>query len=412
MSIASSTVIFVALYFEVFLLITLFEKRSGRKKRLSDSMEINADEEFTPKVTVIIPVYNEEATVESTLESLFALDYPQNQIAIIIVNDGSTDGTAKVLEKYSSDPRIRIFTKENGGKYTALNFGIEKAETEFIGCLDADSFVEKHALRRIMSHFKDASIMAVTPSMLIDKPKGIIRHMQKAEYSYGNFIRQALSMIGAIHITPGPFSFFRKEVFERIGPYKRAHNTEDMEMAMRMQKNKMKIVNATNALVYTVGPGSALKLYKQRVRWVSGFIGNLIDYRDMLFSRQFGDLGLLVLPFSVFGIIMAFVFTSITIYHLILSIVDTVVRFKVVGFALPTFRLDWFYLNTSILSILSIMFLSLIIALSMYGDRTTSGRWRFSMSVLYFTFLYSFIAPFWLLRSIYNNLLSKEASWR
>jgi cellulose synthase/poly-beta-1,6-N-acetylglucosamine synthase-like glycosyltransferase len=401
-SISGSLVIFAALYFEVFLLISLFERK---KSPLPPA-------DYTPEVTVIIPVYNEEGTVESTLESLFALDYPQENLSIIVVNDGSTDGTAAVLEKYKDNPQIKIFSKENGGKYTALNFGIEKSTTAYIGCLDADSFVEKHALRRIMSRFAEPSVMAVTPSMIIDKPKGLIRHMQKAEYNFGNFMRKALSLIGAIHITPGPFSFFRRGVFDTIGLYKHAHNTEDMEMAMRMQKNKMRIANATDALVYTVGPGSIGKLYKQRVRWVSGFIGNLIDYRDMLFSKQFGDLGLLVLPFSIFGMIMTFIFISISIYKFIGNLTEAIVRYSTVGFAAPKITFDWFYLNTSILSILSMMFVALIIALSLYGERTASGKWRFSMSVLYFTFLYSFIAPFWLLTSIYNNVFSKEASWR
>lgn len=401
-SISGSIVIFVALYFEVFLLLSLLERRKLQKPK----------EEFAPNVTVIIPAFNEEQTIESTIESLLALEYPADRLSLMIVDDGSTDNTRDVIEKYRSDERIQIFSKENGGKYTALNFGIERVETAYVGCLDADSFVERHALKIIMSRFSDPKVMAVTPSMVIDRPNNIIRHMQKAEYHYGNFIRQALASIGAIHITPGPFSFFRKEVFEKIGPYRHAHNTEDMEMAMRMQKNGMKIVNATDALVYTVGPDKVGKLYKQRVRWVSGFIGNLIDYRNMIFSREFGDLGILVLPFAIFAILMSFVYLSITLYRILKQVVEAVVRFSVIGFTSPNWNFDWFYVNTSILSILSIMFVSLIIALSMYGERTTSGKWKFSMGVLYFTFLYAFIAPFWLLRSIYNNLVSKEAAWR
>lgn len=403
-SVSGSIVIFAALYFEVFLLLSLYERRKNRIK--APQMD------YTPSVTVIIPIFNEEATIESTIESLLALDYPRKQLSLIIVDDGSTDNSQRLLDKYRNNPMIKIFSKENGGKYTALNLGIREATTDFVGCLDADSFVERHALRRIMSRFADPKVMAVTPSMIINKPDNIIRRMQKAEYHYGNFIRQALASIGAIHITPGPFSFFRKEVFDKIGLYRHAHNTEDMEMAMRMQKNGLMIVNAPDALVYTVGPGSVGKLYKQRVRWVSGFIANLIDYRDMIFSKEFGDLGLLVLPFTIFAIFMSFVYVIITAYQILERITDAIVKYSAVGFTPIEWNFDWFYVNTSILSILSIMFVSLIIALSMYGERSTSGKWRFSVNILYFTFVYSFIAPFWLLRSIYNNLVSKEAAWR
>lgn len=402
LSILGSAVLFSALYFEIFLLVSIFEK-----KRLFVS-----EEEFAPEVTVIVPVFNEEKTIESTLESLLSLDYPLDKLSIIVIDDGSTDNTLQALERYVAYKNIRVISKENGGKYTALNIGIQNCNTEFIGCLDADSFVEKHALKKIMSRFKDSKVMAVTPSMVIDNPTNILRHMQRAEYNFGNFIRQALSIIGAIHITPGPFSFFRKEVFEKIGNYRHAHNTEDMEMAMRMQKNGMKIDHATDALVYTVGPGTVGKLYKQRVRWVSGFIANLIDYRDMVLSRKFGDLGLLVLPFSIFSITMTFVLVGITLFKLIKYLIDTIIKISVVGFTPLKLNFDWFYLNTSILSIMSIVFILLIISLSLYGERSTSGRLRFSLSVLYFAFLYSFIAPFWLFKSIYNNLLSKETTWR
>ena len=397
-----SITVFCALYFEVFLLISLFEKKEKEV----------VDKEYCPPVSVIVPVFNEERTIESTLESLLSLDYDKDSLTIIIVNDGSTDNTGEVIKRYESNPQIKIINKQNGGKYTALNEGISVAETEFIGCLDADSFVERHALRRIMSRFADPKVMAVTPSMVINKPNNVIRHMQKAEYDYGNLIRKALAIMGAIHITPGPFSFFRKEVFSKIGTYKHAHNTEDMEMAMRMQRNRMRIAHAPDALVYTVGPSNVGKLYKQRVRWVSGFISNLIDYKDMLFSKQYGDLGLLVLPFSVFGIFMTMVFIAISIYHGSKDLFDAMVQYSVTGLSSPQIHLDWFYFNTSVLSLLSIMFLCVIIALSMYGDRSTSGKWRFSLSILYFVFLYSFISPFWLLRSVYNNLMSKETTWR
>ena len=181
---------------------------------------------------------------------------------------------------------------------------------------------------------------------------------------------------------------------------------------MRMQRNRMRIAHAPDALVYTVGPSNVGKLYKQRVRWVSGFISNLIDYKDMLFSKQYGDLGLLVLPFSVFGIFMTMVFIAISIYHGSKDLFNAMVQYSVTGLSSPQIHLDWFYFNTSVLSLLSIMFLCVIIALSMYGDRSTSGKWRFSLSILYFVFLYSFISPFWLLRSVYNNLMSKETTWR
>jgi cellulose synthase/poly-beta-1,6-N-acetylglucosamine synthase-like glycosyltransferase len=119
-----------------------------------------------------------------------------------------------------------------------------------------------------MHKFQDPTVMAVTPSTIVWKAETLVQKMQRAEYHYGNFIRYAMSTMHAIHIAPGPFSFFRREVFTAIGNYKHAHNTEDMEIAMRMQQHGFRIVHAAKAVVYTSSPRTIKKLYKQRVRWV------------------------------------------------------------------------------------------------------------------------------------------------
>lgn len=405
-TILGSGFIFCALYFEVFLLISLFEtknKRKGEKKIVF----------FYPPVTIIVPVWNEEKTIEGTLTSLLALDYPKDKLHIMVVDDGSTDNTQEVLKKYAGHPIIEIHSKQNGGKYTALNFGITHMKTDFVGCLDADSFVHTDALKNIMRRFQDEDVMAVTPSMVIEKPNNTLRKMQRAEYSYGNFMRKAYASIGAIHITPGPFSFFRKKVFDIVGPYKHAHNTEDMEMAMRMQSHHMKIVNASDAIVYTVGPDTIKKLYKQRVRWVSGFLANLIDYRHMVFNKSFGDLGILVLPFAIISICLSFVFVGISLYQILEHFIELCARFFTLGFdAFTLHSFNWFFVDTSVFNILSFVLIGFIMSLIMYGYRTVHGRWKISAEIFYFLFLYSFIAPFWLIKSVYNNMIGKTASWR
>ena len=394
---------FASLYFEVFLLMAFLEKKS----------ENTEDADFTPPVTVIVPCFNEENTVCGTIESILSLDYPKENLNLIIVDDGSTDRTLKSIEKYRDNPSIQIFSKENGGKFVALNFAIKKAKTEFIGCLDADSFVEPEALKYIMKRFTRLEVMAVTPSMIIHKPNNVLRKMQRAEYHYGNFIRRSLSIIGAIHITPGPFSFFRISVFEKIGYYKHAHNTEDMEMAMRMQKNHMVIENEPNAIVHTVGPENIKKLYKQRERWVSGFLGNLMDYREMLFNKTHGDLGMIVLPFAGMGVFMTMVFVMIMIFRSIKYFLKEIVKINITG--LPSFKFgafDWFFLNTSTMSILGLFIMLLSIFIVIFGQRITTGKWKVSIDTLYFVFLYSFIAPFWISKAVYNNVRSKESDWR
>ena len=389
--------IFLTLYFEVFLLISFLERKPEEQG------------EFAPKVTVLIPCYNEERTISQTIDSVLALDYPKESYSIIVINDGSTDGTGSRLKRYQSFPNIRIYSKPNGGKHTALNLGLEKTETDFVGCLDADSFVRPYALRNIMARFAEDSVMAVTPSTIVAKPRKLIQHMQKAEYHYGNFVRQAMFLIGAIHIAPGPFSFFRKEVFDKIGPYDFAHNTEDMEIAMRMQRHGMKIAHAHDAVVETVGPNTLRKLYKQRVRWVSGFFGNLIDYRFMLFNRSYGPLGLVVLPLSLVGIFLTIPFVLANLWSAASSLQNYFYKLYFAGW--PGLDFDIFFVDTSALSMLMILLSAVLILMLAYSRKLTAGRWKFTFDFAYL-FLYAFVAPFWLAKAIYNNALRRKTAWR
>lgn len=186
MEVISYIFIFLGLYFEVFLIISFLEKKPINKE--NNNCEL-------PEVTIIVPCFNEQDTISGTIHSLLRLNYPKEKLSIFVINDGSTDNTQKTLEQFRETPQIRLLEKENGGKYTALNLGISLAKTPFIGCLDADSFVNEDALVKMVSHFQDKNIMAVIPSIVVAEPKTFIQKMQKAEYNLGVFIRQALSII-------------------------------------------------------------------------------------------------------------------------------------------------------------------------------------------------------------------------
>jgi glycosyltransferase involved in cell wall biosynthesis len=126
--------VFFSVYVQVFFLLTFLE---NRKKIIRREGEIKLHE--YPGVTVIVPCWNEESTISRTVCSLLDLNYPKDKLQIFLVDDGSTDNTLDELNKFSQYSNVRIFTKPNGGKHTALNLGLAKVETEFLGCLDADS---------------------------------------------------------------------------------------------------------------------------------------------------------------------------------------------------------------------------------------------------------------------------------
>ena len=134
-------VTFLAIYVQVFFLVTFLENRRKLVYR-TGSLELP---EY-PTVTVIVPCWNEEKTIHRTIESLLNLDYPKNKLEIFLIDDGSTDSTWQVMQEFVSYPQIKVFHKENGGKHTAMNMGIELSTSDLVTCLDADSFVDAHAL--------------------------------------------------------------------------------------------------------------------------------------------------------------------------------------------------------------------------------------------------------------------------
>jgi len=404
--------LFVSLFFEVFLLITYLETREKIKVEINRSGE---NDSYFPKVTIIVPCFNESLTVRKTVESLTALDYPKDKLNLLLIDDGSTDNTLEVLRTFENNPQVKVFTKKNeGSKYSALNFGLGKIDSELVGCLDADSFVDSNALKLMVPYFKDSNIMSVIPSIKVYEPKTILQHAQKVEYDWGIFLRRMLSALGALYVTPGPFSIFRTKVFEDLGNYKEGHHTEDLELALRMQKNRYKIVKVINAYVFTVAPKTLKSLYKQRVRWTYGFLKNVFDYKEMFLNKKYGNVGLFILPIATFSIFSALFIAGSIIWNAIVRIINEVIKYQAVGLTwpLPHFSFDWFFINTGVFFLVSITTFLLAFSLLLLSVRLVNGRFQIGRGLLFYLSIYAFIVPLWLAKSVYNVIINKKISWR
>ncbi|HJX50612.1 MAG TPA: glycosyltransferase family 2 protein [Candidatus Nanoarchaeia archaeon] len=222
-----------------------------------------------PRVSVLIPAYNEEETIENTIKSILNSDYPDFEV--IVVDDGSKDKTLEMAKKIK-DSRLHIFHKKNGGKGTALNLGISKAKGEIIFTMDADTFVHPQSMKRMVRYFKNERVMSVTPAMIIHNPKTILQRIQHIEYLMGLFLRKAFASLESIYIAPGAFSAYRKIFFDKYGGYDVGNITEDLEMALRIQSKGYITENCPTAPAYTVAPSKFKELMIQRRRWYYGLI--------------------------------------------------------------------------------------------------------------------------------------------
>lgn len=401
--------IFLSIYVQIFYFVTFLE---NKKKIVIREGKVKLSK--YPKVTITVPCWNEEKTVYKTVRSLLSLNYPKEKLQIFLVDDGSTDHTFNVINRFSKYSNIKVFHKENGGKFTALNFALGKTETEFFGCLDADSVADPEALVRIMSYFeKDKEVMAVAPSVVVHNSNNFIQKSQKAEYYMGVYFKKMLGFLGAIDVTPGPLTIFRKQVFDELGGYRHAHNTEDMEIAYRMQKNHYKIEHCNDAFVYTNTPETISKLYHQRVRWIFGFMNNTIDYSDVIFKKNYGNFSIFTLPTRIASVV-AIGYLSVRIFYNFGNFIySKFIVYKTVGFSVhPNFVFDPFFINTQSLFFLFIITYALVFFSMLFGRRMAEGKWALSVGMFYYFPVFSIISPFWLLKAGYNTVLKRKPSWR
>jgi cellulose synthase/poly-beta-1,6-N-acetylglucosamine synthase-like glycosyltransferase len=400
--------LFIAIFFESFILVTLLSKPAREARaRVPGAAE--------PSVAVIVPCWNEAATLAATCDSLLALEYPKEKLEIILVNDGSTDTTPEVMARFEGHPQVRIIHKENGGKHTALNAGIAATHAEFIGCLDADSFVESDALREIVPCFANAQVGAVTAAMSVHRPKNLLQHMQNADYIFGITLRHSIASINGLYVTPGPFSFYRRLVIEKLGGFRYGHQTEDMEMALRIQQAGYGIENALHARVYTKVPSTLMRLVKQRTRWTSGFLRNIFgEYRGLIGNHQYGALGVLMLPTALISIgsgialffLMLFELTRHTITALqIRAGIPLLYAF------LPHGSFDWFYFPASLYLLLGAAALLASFSLITIGKRISKTPGNLTLGLVSYTLLYGFIVPLWLLRATTDVAFGKRRGW-
>lgn len=401
--------LFAALYFEVFLLLTFLSRPAQERRH-------RAVAEHTPKVAMIVPCWNEGNTIQGAVESLLALDYPPEKLSVVVVNDGSTDDTKSILRVFENNPRVVLIHQENQGKHAALNAGIDATDAELVGCLDADSFVEKDALREMISYFDDPRVAATTVAMSVHEPTNFLESMQNAEYILGIALRHALSVVNGIYVTPGPFSLYRRDIVLALGGFRHGHQTEDMEMALRMQRAGYLIDNAPRARVFTKVPRSVPKLVKQRTRWTSGFLRNVLyDYRDLVGNPRYGTLGLLVLPLGFAAIIGGITLFFLALFLLVYNGIQTYLITNGVPLSYtltPRFSVEWWYVPITFLALTTLIVAIGSIVFMIIGKRVSQTPGNLGIGIVGYLFVYGLIAPFWLIRAAIDVLIGAHRSWR
>lgn len=403
----------ISLYFVVFWLLVLFEGKTNKKPKKLKSF---------PLVTVVIPAYNEEKRIKATLESVLKLDYPKEKLEFIVVNDGSKDRTKEIVEEVIKENKkfnLRLVNQENRGKGAALNSGLKKAKGKFFICLDADSFVKKDALKRILPYFNKKDIACVLPVLKVRKPKNLLQRMQWFEYTINMFYKELMGRLNCIHVAPGPFSVYRTEIIKRIGYFDENFNlTEDLEMALRLQSNHYRIIQLLEGEVSTIAPRTIKELYKQRNRWYKGSIYNALKYRKMMLNKNYGDFGFIQMPLIIISGVLAIIIISALFYYNIWGPMKNINNLRYIGFDFMTliknFKIDFHLLDLNFTSIISAIAM-LIISTYVFVKSHASIREKSFKYGLFSIFVY-LLAYFVLLGMIWigivaEMLVGKKQRW-
>ncbi len=256
-------------------------------------------------VSIIVPAYNEEVTAIKTIQSLLEIDYPHFEI--IFIDDGSKDKTYEIVNNaYGNHPLVKVFTKPNGGKASALNFGITYAEHDYVVCIDADTQLKTDAVYHLMTYFTDAEIGAVAGTVKVGNEGNMITMWQSIEYiTAQNMDRRAFDLINSITVVPGAIGAFRKEAIFKAGGFTSDTLAEDCDLTMRILKQGYVVKNCAEAVAYTEAPETLSALLKQRFRWSFGVIQSFWKNKDALLRKRYRFFGMIGMPnILIFQIIL------------------------------------------------------------------------------------------------------------
>jgi poly-beta-1,6-N-acetyl-D-glucosamine synthase len=275
--------------------------------KIKDDFFKSPGEDFLEGLTVIVPVYNEEDTIAATLDSLLANGYPEDKLEILVVNDESTDNTLQIVQEYKKKyKQVRVFSKLNSGKADSVNQAIKKAKNEFIAIVDADSYLEKDALKEVMKYFADEKVGAVTGVCMVKNRNKLLEKCQAMEYVLIAWTRKTLDAVHSVFVTPGSLSAYRKKALDEVGGFDKNIMTEDIEIAWNILKHRWKTRMATRAKVFTTAPSNVKDWYNQRIRWNVGGFQTLAKHWGALGKKEHNMLGIFVIPFFMSHLFISF----------------------------------------------------------------------------------------------------------
>ncbi|MGF1338651.1 bifunctional polysaccharide deacetylase/glycosyltransferase family 2 protein [Streptomyces flavovirens] len=299
--------------FGLMLLLARRHHRQRNRRRFSWGPEV------TEPVTVVVPAYNEKECIAATLNSLAASTHP---IEILVVDDGSTDGTAEIAESLGL-ANVRVVRQENAGKSAALNHGVREARHGIVVMMDGDTVFEPDTVHHLVQPFADPAIGAVAGNAKVGNRSTVIGAWQHIEYVMGfNLDRRMYDLLRCMPTIPGAIGAFRREAVLEAGGMSEDTLAEDTDITIALHRSGWRVVYAEHARAWTEAPASLGQLWRQRYRWSYGTMQALWKHRGSVTDRgpsgRFGRVGMpLVVLFQIVTPVFAPLIDVFTLYAML-----------------------------------------------------------------------------------------------
>jgi len=286
----------------------------------------------TEPVSVIVPAYNEKAGIEAAVRSLSGGDHPD--IEVVVVDDGSTDGTAALVERLAL-PNVRVVRVPNGGKANALNTGVALAKHDLIVTVDGDTIFEPDSIRMLVQPFANPAVGAVAGNVKIGNRRSLVALWQHIEYVIGfNLDRRLYEVLNCMPTVPGAIGAFRRRALREVGGFSDETLAEDTDVTIALCRAGWRVVYEERARAWTEAPSTLEQLYRQRYRWSYGTMQAMWKHRRSLTdSGDSGRFGRRGLPFlALFGVALP----------LLAPVVDIMLVYGLVFWELEETLIAWF----------------------------------------------------------------------
>ncbi|HEX5533887.1 MAG TPA: bifunctional polysaccharide deacetylase/glycosyltransferase family 2 protein [Actinomycetales bacterium] len=289
---------------------------ASRHRSRERSPRVRPTSVVRPRVSVVVPAYNEEVGIAATLRSLVATGYPD--LDIVVVDDGSTDGTATVVQELDL-PGVRLLRQTNAGKPVALNAGIAAARHDVLVLVDGDTVFEPDAIDALVAPFADRRVGAVSGNTKVGNRRGVLGRWQHIEYVIGfNLDRRMYDVLGCMPTVPGAIGAFRRAAVRQVGGVGEDTLAEDTDLTMAVTRAGWRVAYAGDAVAWTEAPSSLGQLWRQRYRWSYGTLQAMWKHRGaVLEAGTGGRLGRRGLPYlAVFQLLLPLIAPVVDVWAL------------------------------------------------------------------------------------------------